>query len=204
MKKIVLITLPVLFSIVISCSQKPKQTDAPAGNIPMVLEGKRVDVSSLYKRNKENLFESVYQELISKSQELQNLDATIKSLGKLQQQSLDSFRTFNDKNQAYYESARLNVNNIKDSAFRIRVLALVNESFKQYENKTLSYLQLDSLLTRKTAALNDLYILLKVTKTLPAMHNFQQERMPGIFNPELLSKQMDSLSIILDSLSRQP
>ncbi len=82
----------------------------------------------------------------------------MKSMGKQQQQALDSFYQFNNKNQSYYESARLNINNIKDSVFRKKVQALVDESFKAYNSKTMTHQQLDSLMTRKTATINDLYI----------------------------------------------
>lgn len=202
MKTIIYIAIPFLLTGLFSCAEKPKPAAEPAGNIPIVLEGKRVDVSSLYKRNKENLIESLYQELISKSEELKAIDIEIKSLGKLKQQAVDSFRLFNDKNESYYESAKLNINNIKDSIFRKRVQAIVDESLREYTHKTLHHRQLDSLLTRKTTTINDLYILLKVVTTLPAMHNFQMERIPGSVDGETFNRQLDSLQVRLDSLSK--
>lgn len=203
MKTIVQFAIPFLFTGLFSCAEKPKPAAEPASNIPVILEGKRVDVSRLYTKNKENLIESLYQELISKSEELKSIDAEIKSLSQKQQQALDSFRLFNDKNQSYYESAKLNINNIRDSVFRKKVLTLVTESLKEYNKKIAPQQQLDSLMTRKTAAINDLYILLKVVTTLPAMHNFQQERLPGTTASELFNKQLDSLQTRLDSLSRK-
>lgn len=203
MKTIIYITLSFLFTGLFSCAEKPKPTAEPASNIPVILEGKRIDVSRLYTKNKENLIESLYQELISKSEELKSIDAEIKSLNQQQQLALDSFRLFNDKNQSYYESAKLNINNIKDSIFRQKVLALVNESVKEYNNKIAPHQQLDSLMTRKTATINDLYILLKVVTTLPAMHNFQLERLPGTTAAESFNKQLDSLQTRLDSLSKK-
>lgn len=202
MRTFVPIAISFFFTVfLLSCAEKPKPA-APSPSIPIVLEGKHVDVSGLYKRNKENLIESLYQELISKSEELQSLDAEIKTLGQQQQLALDSFRQFNDKNQSYYESARLNVNNIKDSLFRKKVQSLVDESFKEYNHKTSSHRQLDSLLSKKSVTINDLYILLKVVKTLPAMHNFQQERMPGTASADNLNKRLDSLLLRLDSLTQ--
>lgn len=203
MKTFVQFAISFLLTGLFSCAEKPKPAAEPASNIPVILEGKRVDVSSLYKRNKENLIESLYQEIISKSEELKALDVEIKSLNQQQQQALDSFRLFNDKSQSYYESAKLNVNNIKDSIFRKRVMALVNESLKEYNNKIAPHQQLDSLMTRKTATINDLYILLKVVTTLPAMHNFQQERLPGTTVAESFNRQLDSLQARLDSLSQK-
>ncbi|MBO9631619.1 MAG: hypothetical protein J7578_00775 [Chitinophagaceae bacterium] len=202
MRTIVQIAISFLFTVsLFSCADKPKPA-APAPTIPIVLEGKRVDVSSLYSRNKEDLIESLYQELISKSEELKALDAEIKTLGKLQQQAMDSFRLFNNKNQSYYESARLTVNNIKDSIFRKKVQAIVDESLKQYNHHTGTHRQLDSLISRKNITINDLYILLKVVKTLPAMHNFQQERMPGTGAAADLNNHLDSLMVQLDSMTQ--
>lgn len=202
MRTIVQIAIPLLLTISLSgCGEKPKPA-APAPSIPIVLEGKRVDVSSLYSRSKEDLIESLYQELISKSENLKALDAEIKTLSKLQQQAMDSFRLFNNKNQSYYESARLTVNNIKDSIFRKKVQAIVDESFKEYNHQTGTHRQLDSLISRKNVTINDLYILLKVVKTLPAMHNFQQERMPGTDAADELSNHLDSLRIQLDSMTQ--
>lgn len=203
MKSIVQLAIPFLLMGLFSCAEKPRPAAEPSSNIPVILEGKRVDVSRLYTKNKENLIESLYQELISKSEELKSIDAEIKTLNQKQQQSLDSFRLFNDKNQSYYESAKLNINNIKDSIFRKKVLALVDESLKEYNNKIAPHQQLDSLMTRKTATINDLYILLKVVTTLPAMHIFQQERLPGTAASELFNKQLDSLQTRLDSLTQK-
>jgi hypothetical protein len=204
MKTMLYAAISFLLTSLFSCAEKPKPAAEPASNIPIVLEGKYVDVSSLYKRNKENLIEPLYQELISKSQELKAIDAEIKSLGKQQQQALDSFYQFNNKNQSYYESAKLNIDNIKDSIFRKKVQALIDESLREYNIKTMSHQQLDSLMTRKTATINDLYILLKVATTLPAMHNFQQERLPGTVQAEAFVRQLDSLQVRLDSLTKRP
>lgn len=204
MKTILHVAIPLLLTSWFSCAEKPKPAAEPASTIPIVLEGKYVDVSSLHKRNKENLIEPLYQELISKSEELKAIDAAMKSMGKQQQQTLDSFYQFNNKNQSYYESARLNINNIKDSIFRKKVQALVDESFKAYNHKTMTHQQLDSLMARKSATINDLYILLKVVTTLPAMHNFQQERLPGTAEAEAYVKQLDSLKTRLDSLVKKP
>lgn len=186
------------------CTQKPKPAANPAASIPIVLEGKHVDVSSLYKRNKEALIESLYQELISKSEELKQLDAEIKTLAQLQKQATDSFHLFDSKNRAYYESALLTTTNIRDSIFRKKVQGIINESFNAYKTQILPHQQLDSLLTKKNASITDLYTLLKVVKTLPSMHNFQQERMPGTATAEAFSRQLDSLVQKLDTLTVIP
>lgn len=183
-----------------ACTQKPKPAANPAANIPIVLEGKHVDVSSLYKRNKEALIETLYQELISKSEELKQLDTEIKAIAQLQKQATDSFHLFDSKNRAYYESALLTTTNIRDSIFRKKVQAIINESFTAYKTQILPHQQLDSLLARKNASITDLYTLLKVVKTLPAMHNFQEERLPGTETAEAFSRQLDSLVQKLDTL----
>lgn len=203
MKTFVQIAIPFLLLSGAGCAQKPKPAEHPVDNLPVVLESKSVEMSNLYKRNKENLIESLYQELIKQSEELQALDASIKSLGESRKKALDSFKLFNEKNDAYYESAKLNVKNIQDSIFRKKVQALVDESLKQYNLKTLPHRQLDSLLAKKSAAVNDLYILLKVVTTLPSMHEYQQSRMPGTSDLDALNRQLDSLHIRLDTLTKQ-
>lgn len=187
-----------------ACKEKPKPAANPATNIPIVLEGKHVDVSSLYKRNKEALIESLYQELISKSEELKQLDAEIKGLSQLQKQATDSFHLFDSKNRAYYESALLTTTSIRDSIFRKKVQGIINESFNAYKTQILPHQQLDSLLSQKNTTITDLYTLLKVVKTLPAMHNFQEERLPGTATAEAFSRQLDSLVQKLDTLTAIP
>lgn len=187
-----------------ACKEKPKPAANPATNIPIVLEGKHVDVSSLYKRNKEALIESLYQELISKSEELKQLDAEIKGLTQLQKQATDSFHLFDSKNRAYYESALLTTTSIRDSIFRKKVQGIINESFNAYKTQILPHQLLDSLLSQKNTTITDLYILLKVVKTLPAMHNFQEERLPGTATAEAFSRQLDSLVQKLDTLTAIP
>ncbi|MGN6418627.1 MAG: hypothetical protein ACTHMC_14125 [Pseudobacter sp.] len=204
MKTFVHISILVLSALLWqACKEKPKPAANPATNIPIVLEGKHVDVSSLYKRNKEALIESLYQELISKSEELKQLDAEIKGIAQLQKQATDSFHLFDSKNRAYYESALLSTTNIRDSIFRKKVQGIINESFNAYKTQILPHQQLDSLLSQKNTTITDLYTLLKVVKTLPAMHNFQEERLPGTGTAEAFSRQLDSLVQKLYTLTKK-
>ncbi|NML21071.1 hypothetical protein HHL16_09315 [Pseudoflavitalea sp. G-6-1-2] len=195
--------LPIVLLICIAaCTEKQKAKPANA-KIPMVLEGKHVDVTSLSKK-RADLFENLYEELLSKSQELQILDANIKALGQLQSQAADSFAQYDSRNRAYYKFAEGANGTVSDSAIKRKIRTILQSSLKEYNASVASHRELDSLINRKNTTVHDMYVLLKVVKTLPSMEFYQKERLPGTGEKESLKARMDSLLQQLDTMTVIP
>lgn len=195
--------LPIVLLICIAaCTEKPKAKPAEA-KIPLVLEGKHVDVTSLSKK-RADLFENLYEELLSKSQELQQLDAAINALSQLQSQAADSFAQYDNRNRSYYTFAESANSTVSDSAIRRKIRAILQSSLKEYNASVQTHRDLDSLISKKNNTVHDMYVLLKVVKTLPSMEFYQKERLPGKEEKESLKAKMDSLLHQLDTMAVLP
>jgi hypothetical protein len=189
---------PIIITIICiaawSCRQKPVKRE------PTVLPGKKVDVSSIYKKRSGDLVEALYDELVSGSAELTQLELAIKDLKKQTPDSLKGYKTFNQHNNVFYDLAGKKVNTMTDSVLRKKMLLLINHSRKQYTDSIARLKELDSLINRRTNTLNDLHTILKLVKTLPLIEDFQKTNRPPSLPAEGALQRFDTLIYRIDSL----
>lgn len=199
MKTYLLIWLLPVF-VILSCREKKPPPTKP---VPTVLEGKSIDVASLLKKGRStDLVDALYEELMAKSDTLQQLDAAIRQLSEQQKQASDSFRIFDQKNKVYYQAADNKLPAIRDSLLRKKLMQILRESRQRYNKRTAPYIVLDSLIAYRSATISDLYLLLKVMKTLPVIEQYQQDHLPGSAPAEVFHTHLDSLWRRLDSLTQ--
>lgn len=198
-------TIPIIFIALIAitgaCKDKKQETAKP---VPTILEGKRIDVSSIiHKKRGADLVEALYEELTTKSEELQELDKQIKALQDLQKNAVDSFKKFDERNKSYYDAAHKKLEGFHDSLVRKKIRHLIAESQADYAKTTQSLTELDNLIRKKNNTINDLYLILKISRTLPLIKEYQQDNLPGTGSMEGLSHHLDSLLQQLDTLSKK-
>lgn len=188
--------IALLCTMGISCRQRPVKREP----VKTVLEGKKVDVSSIYKKRSGDLVEALYDELVSGSEELTSLELQIKALQKEAPASLKDYKTFHEKNNAYYQFANKKINAITDSLLRKKMQRLIHHSRRQYNDSTGRLSTLDSLISKRTNTIHDLHIILKLVKTLPLIEGFQKSNLPpaapvegALYNLDSLIQRMDSL-----------
>lgn len=165
-----------------------------------VLEGKKVDVSSIYKRRSGDLVEALYDELVSGSAELTELELQIKALQKETPDSLKDYKAFHEKSNTYYDLANKKIGAITDSLLRKKMQRLINHSRKQYNDSTAGLKELDSLIGKRNNTLNDLHIILKLVKTLPLIEDYQRNNLPPTAPAEGALFNLDSMIHRVDSL----
>jgi hypothetical protein len=188
-------TIVILIGIIAwSCRQKPVKRE------PTILEGKKVDVSSIYKKRSGDLVEALYDELVNGSAELTQLELAIKELKKQSPDSLKAYKTFHQHNNAFYDLAGKKATGITDSVLRKKMLQLIKQSRQQYTDSIARLKELDSLITKRTSTLNDLHNILKLVKTLPLIEEFQKNR-PSALPAEGALKNLDTLIYRIDSIS---
>ncbi|WEK38129.1 MAG: hypothetical protein P0Y53_11535 [Candidatus Pseudobacter hemicellulosilyticus] len=194
----------LLLTGILACREKKPPPPAKLAT-PTILQGKSIDVASMLKRGKGvDLVEALYEELLAKSDSLQQLDQEIRQLKEQQAQVTDSFRLFDQKNKLYYQSANNKLPAIRDSLLRKKVMELLRDSRQRYDQKTSPFMALDSLLTQRNAAVADLYILLKIYQTLPLIEQYQQDHQPGTEPAENYRSKLDSLWRELDTMTQLP
>jgi hypothetical protein len=193
--RIELVITGILVVIVCSCKEKKK-------NPPAILEGKKIDVSSLYKKRSNDLVEALYEEIVNQSAELQELENQLAELKKQWPDSSEAFKRFNEKNAGYYTAAEQDLATITDSALKKKMRAIIAESRKNYTDSIAPWTKLDSLASKRAATLNDLHTLLKLVKTLPLIEDFQKNNNPSAEPGSTVISHYDELIQKLDSLSK--
>lgn len=186
----------ILMLVMCSCSARKRET-------PAILEGKKIDVSSIYKKRGADLVDALYEEVVSNSEELKKLEQEIKQLKATFPDSLEDFKAYHEKNARYYESAEKKANAITDSLLRRAILNMIKESRGNYRDSIAPHSNLDSLITKRAATIDNLHNLLKLMLTLPVIEEFQLSNRPDTFDAANLTLRLDAVIQQLDSLTQQ-
>lgn len=192
--------LPVILCfaalILSACSARKRQE-------PAILQEKKIDVSSIYKKRGADLIEALYEELVSNSDELKQLEKEIKEVKASWPDSLEAYNAYHEKNARYYEAAEKKASAITDSLLRKSVLNILKKSNARYRDSIAPLAQLDTLIKQRAAAIENLHSLLKILSTLPVIEEFQRSNLPTDTTADALIRRMDELIVKLDSLTQQ-
>jgi hypothetical protein len=189
--------IPLAFLLVVySCSARKRET-------PSILEGKKIDVSSIYKKRGADLVDALYEEVVSNSEQLKKLEQEIKQLKATFPDSLEDFKAYHEKNVRYYESAEKKAYAITDSILRRTILNMIKESRGNYRDSIVPHSNLDSLISKRAATIDNLHNLLKLMLTLPVIEEFQLSNRPDTFDAAALTQRLDAVIQQLDSLTQQ-
>jgi hypothetical protein len=186
----------IFIIILYSCSARKRQE-------PAILEGKKIDVSSIYKKKGADLVEALYEELVNNSDSLKKLEREIKDLKAAWPDSLESFKTYHEKSVQYYETAEKKATAITDSVLRQSLLDFIRKSRQHYRDSIAPLRNIDSLIKQRAAAIDNLHQTLKLMATLPVIEEFQLSHRPDTFNTVDLTRRLDELVAKLDSMTKQ-
>lgn len=181
-KTLVLLIVITLFSC--------KKETAPLENtkeIPEALKDKSYSRGSA----NGNLVEEVYQDLVSKSAELQKIETEIENFdtGEIHKK----YYNYTSKSENYYATATHQAQVIKDSVTRKRILALLEKSNQQYFEKSKELKGLYTTINDKKLSIEDCHTVLKIVLTLPVMVQYQQDNLPDKKEFETTIHSEDSL-----------
>ena len=163
--KIQIIISTFIFLTFGSCDNSRTQ-DKDKQETPKALDDKS-SYEIFSKRGDADLVESLYKELADKTPELKDLEDKIENITKSKADSAESFDRYNEKNEAYYNSAKRHIEQIKDSLVRDKIKVLISNSLIKYNAKILRHTDLLKSIDTKTATLDDLHLILKIIRTLP-------------------------------------
>jgi hypothetical protein len=184
----------LLLFIFCACSARKREQ-------PAILEGKKIDVSSIYKKRGADLVEALYAELLTQSNELKKLEEEIKAIKSNLPDSLETFVTYHEKSVQYYELAEKKANSITDSALKKSLLDFISRSRKNYRDSIATHIGIDSLLQKRAATIDNLHQALKLMSTLPVIEEFQQSNRPDTFDAADLRRRLDAVIAKLDSMT---
>jgi hypothetical protein len=180
------ITLIFTAFIFASCANRQSETTKTAepvviNEIPQSLQ-KESKISYLGSRGVD-LLEDLYQDLVEKDAKLQALDKEVNVVG--EQKTKEGSATWNDfakYNQHlldYYAAANNHIAGIQDSVLRKKIIEIIGNSTKNYEQKTAEHSTLIADMNKNKQKISDQYNVMKILLTLKMMEKYQSENLPS-------------------------
>jgi hypothetical protein len=197
MKGILVLIILICAVTISSCSHRNDKNTQPViqNQTPEVLENTKSDlkVSSFSKRYEGDIIQELFNEALSKDEELKTLSEKMAEINTVKNDSLESYRTYIQNNNRYWSNIFEYINQISDSTIKIEL----RESFKIMESKYLESIKphdlIISRLDVKSKVLNDREILMKIIVTQPMMYNYQRNELPAIKPLKDLANMYDEL-----------
>ncbi len=155
------------------------------------------------KRGYGDLVESLYNELSEKTPELSALKTQIENLAGSKSDSAESFNNYNNKNKSYYQSANNHLAQLHDTLLKEKIKQLIENSASRYNRSTAKHNELLKSIDRKLVTLNDLHTILKITRTLPLIEQYQRDAFPSTAALEGYTRQLDKTVRYADTLTKK-
>lgn len=198
--------IPAIIVIVtaLSCNSKAGGPNPTTPETPRALQENHGDYkNSSSKRMPSDLVEDLYRELEKETPSLLQLAARIEDLKEERKDSLEVFSDFESKNAQYYKSADQHISSIRDSILKQRIRILIAKSMDRYDNKIAPHRQLIKVLNNNNLKLDDLFTVLKLTRTLGMMEEYQAAHFPSLLLVEPVNKKYEKLIAETDQLSQE-
>ena len=96
----------------------------------------------------------------------------------------------------------MHIGAIKDSVVKERIRQIIDNSLSKYNAKIAAHNNLLSTINKKDIILEDLHIVLKLSKTLNIMEQFQTSDLPSTKPLENINKAYDKIIVKIDSLNK--
>src|SRR5437762_768840 len=198
MKICIIIFLAIFLS---SCNGSEEYKPRKSKDIPSALQEKSVDVN-INKGKDTDLIENLYKELIEKDQSLTQLEKEINKLQESKDDSLKAFTLYDHNNKEYYANFQKHLGDIKDSILRKRMKKILDSSMSDYKIKILSQQKVFDSTNDMYRSLSDLHWLLKLSKTLDVIENYQEKNLPDTTRLKQTMFQLNNAIHKTDSLMK--
>lgn len=197
--------LPVAcFVILAACdgSRKPKETEL---TIPKALQIEKSAYPEIESRSYKsgNMVDELYDDLVSKTPLLQQIEKKITDLNENGRDSTSAFYKFDANNTTYYRSAETNLSRLKDTVLRDNILESIQNSIGEYNKRVSVQKNLVIAIKNKEINLQDLHVVLKVVKTLPVIEKYQKENQPPSKQLQGYADQLDSTANNVNSIIKK-
>ncbi|WP_299107386.1 hypothetical protein [uncultured Winogradskyella sp.] len=190
-----LLLLQVLITSCINESaNKTPTTQEVQNETPEVLDDESNYKSvSFSKRYDSDIISQLYKEAMDKNANLEKLHKEIIKMGEIENDSISEYSQYVSVNARYYASAKTYANRIKDSLLKESTIAAFNTIETNYKKKIEALVEKQKIITKKSKALDDQLILMKLYVTESMIRNYQNNEKPDIKTLENIIKKYDSL-----------
>ena len=200
MKKIVIICI---LTFINSCSKENTTAEITPKNETdkVILKDSEEGSFSRFSNPRDPLIEKIYYKLIENDPQLKKLDENINELNN---ENIDYNRNLNSilqKPEDYYSDAKNRTKSLRDSLLKKEITKLIELSEKKFRNHTFSLNEKMKNTRLNYFTINDLYNVLKIKKTLPAIEEFQKT-IPDNQKIDSIIKEQEKLIKELKSLKK--
>lgn len=193
------ILLFLLISLSVACSNKRSTAETEQKNLqeltPEVLEEdkSKVDFASYSKRTGYDIIQQLFDEAVSKDEQLKSITERIEKIGGQKTDSLENYQTYMRNNQNYWSALASYANQLSDSTLKNDLNNLIEILREKHTSKISSLTSLAAQIESSERTLKDQEILMKIIVTEPMMYNYQRNKYPNIKTLESVKEKYDSL-----------
>lgn len=189
MKKVISYAcLAVLSSFLSGCENKSKPQEA------QIIEKAIVDFDKSYDSysSSPNILYKIYEEILKTDTTLSKLEESTDKLLFQKKYNLERpFKSYDMKNNAYYEDANDLLNSFSDSLLKQKYAAIIQKSLENYRSKSKNLRNIVDNHDLKVKKIKELKAILKLTKTLVYIEKYQNKAKPDKDTLFILDKELD-------------
>lgn len=189
--------LLLLISLSVACSNERSTTEKPnqQEQTPEVFENEKskVDFTSYSTRNGYDIIQQLFDEAVSKDEQLKSIATRIDKIGVQKTDSLEEYQTYIRNNQKYWNTLSGYANLLGDSVLKKELNNHIEVLKDKHNNKLSPLSSLAAQIESRERTLKDQEILMKIIVTEPMMNNYQRNEYPKIETLEALKLKYDSL-----------
>lgn len=188
--------------LLVACSGGTQQPaiSTPVVETPKALENSQGSFGISKRSSNSDLLEELYQEQVNKNPDLDRFEGELVALNGALSDTIEPFETYIRKNQDYFTATQFHIKEIKDSVLKRKMESLVAAQLAKFENSIIDYKELRKRIARGQNSISELHEVLKITRTLPLMENYQKEKLPKTKPVEAYLKKQEKVKQLADSL----
>jgi hypothetical protein len=157
---------------------------------------------SMSRGSKEDLVETLYQELVQEKPELKKLEADLKKWNESKYANFDTFKKYDQNSVQYYQSAQSKIASMKDSLLKNKMLSIIHKSKEDYQSRHKGLSEVIQGIDTTNYTVADYHTILKIVSTLPLIHTYQKEHLPNIAGFKEVAKIQQRIIKTMDSLAQ--
>lgn len=175
MKKLIYLSSALLM---FSCSENTSGSLKTTEPTNVIEEAESYGSSSISKsgsRYGENQVDKIYGVLMSKDENLKNLDERISSVQNESRKTLSENGKVLATSAEYYKDAKSKTAGITDSLAKNQTLEMIKQSEERYNLQSKKLRELITQAQLNQEKINDTYIIFKIRKTIPEIEKYQNQ-----------------------------
>jgi hypothetical protein len=179
--------------------------EKPDEETPKALEDKSYSSEIISARSYEDdLLESLYIESLEKNKDLKNLEKKLNELNENKNGARELFERYNNKSQNYYVAANNHTALIRDSLLKSQMIKVISGSLAKYNSSISNHHILLKTIDTRNMTLLDLHAVLKITKTLPLIEQYQGKELPSTKQFEgFIKKQNEAIKVTESQINKK-